>query len=66
MERQTLEHLNRKLEERVVALIEFIADGGCKSYEHYKELCGHIRGLRAAQSESGDLVRKMKEYDNDD
>jgi hypothetical protein len=66
MDSQTLELLNRKLEERVVSLVDFMADGGCKSYDHYKELCGHIRGLRAAQSESGDLVRKMKEYDNDD
>jgi hypothetical protein len=66
MDSQTLELLNRKLEERVVPLIEFMADGGCKSYDHYKELCGHIRGLRAAQAESGDLVRKLKEYDNDD
>jgi hypothetical protein len=66
MDSQTLELLNRKLEERGVSLIEFMADGGCKSYDHYKELCGHIRGLRAAQSESGDLVRKLKEYDNDD
>jgi|688.fasta_scaffold78659_2 hypothetical protein len=66
MDSQTLELLNRKLEERVVSLVNFMADGGCKSYDHYKELCGHIRGLRAAQSESGDLVRKLKEYDNDD
>jgi hypothetical protein len=66
MDSQTLELLNRKLEERVVSLVDFMADGGCKSYDHYKELCGHIRGLRAAQSESGDLVRKLKEYDNDD
>lgn len=66
MDHQILELLNKKIEERVVSLIEFMADGGCKSYDHYKELCGHIRGLRAAQSESGDLVRKMKEYDNDD
>ena len=66
MSSQTLEHLIKKLEERIASLIEFMADGGCKSYDHYKELCGHIRGLRAAQSESGDLVRKLKEYDNDD
>jgi hypothetical protein len=66
MDSQTLELLNRKLEERVVSLVDFMADGGCKSYDHYKELCGHIRGLRAAQAESGDLVRKLKEYDNDD
>jgi hypothetical protein len=66
MDSQTLELLNRKLEERVVSLVNFMADGGCKSYDHYKELCGNIRGLRAAQFESGDLVRKLKEYDNDD
>jgi len=66
MDEKVLQHLNKKLEERVVSLVEFMADGGCKSYDHYKELCGTIRGLRAAQSETGDLVRKLKEYDNDD
>jgi hypothetical protein len=59
------EYLNSKLEERRKELVEFLGDGGAKSYDHYKELCGVIRGLLTAQSEIGDLVRKMKDYDND-
>ena len=59
------EYLNSKLEERRKDLVEFLGDGGAKSYDHYKEVCGIIRGLLTAQSEIGDLVRKMKDYDND-
>ena len=59
------EYLNSKLEERRKELVEFLGDGGAKSYDHYKELCGVIRGLLTAQSEIGDLVRKLKDYDND-
>ena len=60
------EYLNSKLEERRKERVEFLGDGGAKSYDHYKEVCGIIRGLLTAQSEIGDLVRKMKDYDNDD
>mgnify|MGYP003350237252 CR=1 FL=1 len=65
MDKQILEHLNSKIEERRKDLVEFLGDGGAKSYDHYKEVCGIIRGLLTAQSEIGDLVRKMKDYDND-
>lgn len=65
MDEKILEHLNSKLEERRKDLVEFLGDGGAKSYDHYKEVCGVIRGLLTAQSEIGDLVRKMKDYDND-
>ena len=65
MDGKILEHLNSKLEERRKDLVEFLGDGGAKSYDHYKEVCGVIRGLLTAQSEIGDLVRKMKDYDND-
>ena len=59
------EYLTSKLEERRKELVEFLSDGGAKSYDHYKEVCGFIRGLLTAQSEIGDLVRKVKDYDND-
>ena len=59
------EYLTSRLEERRKDLVEFLSDGGAKSYDHYKEVCGVIRGLLTAQSEIGDLVRKMKDYDND-
>ena len=65
MDKQILEHLNSKIEERRKDIVEFLGDGGAKTYDHYKEMCGVIRGLLTAQSEIGDLVRKMKDYDND-
>ena len=65
MERKVLEHLNSKLEERRKELVENLGDGVAKDYPAYKELCGVIRGLLTAQSEINDLVRKFKEYDND-
>ena len=59
------EYLNSKLEERRKELVEFLGDGGAKSYDHYRELCGTIRGLETAQLEINDLVRKLKESDDD-
>jgi hypothetical protein len=60
-----LEVLNNKLEEHVKQLVEVVSTGGAKSHEHYKELCGTIRGLQTAQYELADLVRKTKEYEDD-
>jgi hypothetical protein len=65
MDEKVLEYLRDKYVDREQSLVSFIADGGCKSYDHYKELCGTIRGLRAAQSEIEDLVRKMKDQDDE-
>lgn len=65
MEKQVLDHLAKKLSERQNEIVELIGDGGCKSFDHYKELCGFIRGLQTAQLEIGDLVRKLK-VNNDD
>ena len=65
MDNHVLELLNSKLEERKVGLIEVLSDGGASSYDHYKELCGTIRGLQTAQYELADLVRKTKDYDDD-
>jgi len=60
-----LEVLNGKLEEHVKQLVDVVSGGGAKSYDHYKELCGTIRGLQTAQYELADLVRKTKEYEDD-
>lgn len=65
MDYKLLEVLNGKLEEHVKQLVEIVSAGGAKSHEHYKELCGTIRGLQTAQMEIGDLVRKIKDYDDD-
>lgn len=59
-----LEHLNKKLKEREAEIARIVDDGGCKSFDHYKELCGFIRGLQTAQFEVGDLARKIKVNDD--
>jgi major membrane immunogen (membrane-anchored lipoprotein) len=60
-----LEVLDKKIEEQVQQLVDVVSGGGAKSYDHYKELCGTIRGLQTAQYELADLVRKTKEYEDD-
>jgi hypothetical protein len=60
-----LEVLDKKLEEQVKQLVDVVSGGGAKTYDHYKELCGTIRGLQTAQYELADLVRKTKEYEDD-
>lgn len=65
MEAKVLGVLNEKLEDQKVQLSEVLCAGNAKSYEHYKELCGQIRGLMTAQLEISDLVRKLKETEND-
>ena len=65
MNHNLLDILNGKLQEQVQQLTEVVSAGGAKSHEHYKELCGTIRGLQTAQMELADLVRKTKDYDDD-
>jgi hypothetical protein len=65
MDRKALNYVNSKLEERRTELLEFLGEGGAKDYAHYKEVCGVIRGLQTAQSELGDLVRKIKEFEDE-
>ena len=60
-----LEVLDKKLGEHIKQLVDVVSAGGAKSHEHYKELCGTIRGLQTAQYELADLVRKTKDYDDD-
>lgn len=60
-----MELLVSKFEDRKRLIIEFLCDGGAKEYAEYKNLCGEIRGLNAAQAEIQDLVRKLKELDDE-
>ena len=57
--------LIEKLEEAKTDSMQFLVDGGVKDFAEYKSLCGEIRGLSAAQEEIKDLVRKLKEEDDD-
>ena len=57
--------LNKKLNEHKSSATEFMADGGCKDYAHYRNLCGVIQGLSLAQREVSDLARNYLDDDND-
>jgi len=50
---------------KITDLEEFMSEGGCKDYPHYRELCGIIRGLRTAQSEIDILVHRNKDFDDE-
>jgi len=65
MDKKLIEIINKKLEAQIESFRSVLCDGGAKSYDHYKELCGTIRGLQTAQYELGDLVRKLKDSDDD-
>jgi hypothetical protein len=65
MDPKIIELLNKKLEAQIESFKAVLCDGGAKSYDHYKELSGTIRGLQLAQYELGDLVRKLKENDDE-
>jgi len=57
--------LNKKIQEHINQHLGVLSDGVAKDYAHYKELCGAIRGLQTAQMEINDLVRKLKDDDDD-
>lgn len=65
MDSQIMELLNKKIEEHVKSFSEALVSGRSEDFATYRELCGVIRGLQTAQREIGDLVRKLKD-DNDD
>lgn len=65
MDYKTVELIMSKLTERQAEFKQVLCDGGAKSYDHYKELSGTIRGLQLAQLELNDLARKLKDSEDD-
>lgn len=65
MDSQILDLLHDRLEVKRKELIEDLGDGVAKDYPAYQNLCGVIRGLLTAQSEINDLLRRMKESEDD-
>ncbi len=65
MELKIFELLNRKFNEQIEFFNQSLSDGVAKDYADYKEMCGVIKGLRTAQLELNDLVRKIKESDDE-
>ena len=65
MTMNVLEVLRDKFRADMNNYTDDLANGQCASYEHYKELCGVIRGLAYAERHLLDLADNMKE-DNDE
>lgn len=63
---RVLQLLNQKLQERIDGLSDSLRTGSAKDYAEYRDLCGVVRGLGLAQMETTDLLRKLKEIENDD
>lgn len=63
--RQMLDHLFNKLSEREKEVAAAVADGGCKDFAEYRNLCGVIQGLRRAKMEIQDLVQRYEEFEDD-
>ena len=57
--------LNEKLDEAKADSVQFLVDGAIKDFAQYKETCGYLRGLAAAQREINALA-KVNEEDWDD
>lgn len=65
MDEQYFKYLYDKLESEVELNRQFLANGGAKDYAEYLRCCGVIRGLAQAQQHINDLVRKVKEEDDE-
>lgn len=57
--------LTEKLEEAKANSMQFLVDGGAKDFSGYRESCGYLRGLAAAQRLIQDLA-KINEEEWDD
>jgi hypothetical protein len=65
MEMRIFDVLNSKINERIQDLNGALSDGVAKDFADYRGMCGVIKGLRTAQFELNDLVRKIKESDDE-
>lgn len=65
MEEKVLAHVASKIEERITQLTETMADGTAKDFAEYRYMCGTIRGLSLAHSEIQDLVRRIRELNDE-
>lgn len=63
-EKQILELLIKKLQDRVFTISESLRNGSAKDFAEYQSLCGVVRGLELAQMEINDLLRRLKEQDD--
>jgi hypothetical protein len=65
MSNTVMDVLQKRLKEQEESHVQALAGGAVADYAAYRELCGVIRGLQTAQREIADLVRNLRENDDD-
>jgi hypothetical protein len=66
MAKTVFDVLIEKYEEEVASSSQFLVNGGCKSFDEYREVVGRIRGLQLAIETTKDLLRSQMKDDDDD
>jgi uncharacterized protein YaaR (DUF327 family) len=62
---QALEHLRKKIDDKILQLQEAMADGMAQDFADYKKMVGEIQGLLTARLYTIDLQERLKESDDD-
>lgn len=65
MAKTVFDVLIEKFEEDVSSSTQFLINGGCKSFDDYREVVGRIRGLQLAIQTTKDLLRSQMENDDE-
>ena len=61
-----LQHLFKKIDDKVSQLQEALADGNADDYSEYKKMCGEVKGLLTARLFISDLQERLKTHDDDE
>jgi hypothetical protein len=62
---KALEHLTKKIDEKVLQLQEALADDNVKDFAEYKKTCGEVKGLLTARIYITDLQQRLRENDDE-
>jgi hypothetical protein len=60
-----LEHLSKKIDDKVGQLQINLADGIAMDYSEYKKMCGEVKGLLTARLFITDLQERLKNDDDE-
>jgi len=61
-----LEHLSKKIDDKISQLQIALADGNAGDYAEYKKMCGEVKGLLTARLFISDLQERLKTHDDDE
>jgi len=63
MKEKILDHLLKKMDDKVKILEEALGIGEAKDYADYQRMCGEIKGLLTLRLEISDLRSRLEHFD---